>query len=91
MLGASDDGNPCRVDIPLLTHDELVMLAENRKKNLLVAAQATISVWQSQLLLGIISDDNKKQLVLWLGYIDLLLDVDTSNPEGITWPAQPTM
>ncbi|HDU2925744.1 TPA: tail fiber assembly protein, partial [Klebsiella pneumoniae] len=51
----------------------------------------TISVWQTELLLGTISDDDKASLTEWMAYIKALQVVDTSDPESITWPTEPTI
>lgn len=71
------------------THDELVAQAEATRNNLLATARKTISEWQSELLLGTITDDEKAQLVAWLAYIKLLKAVDTSTAPDITWPPVP--
>ncbi|EPJ5577296.1 tail fiber assembly protein [Citrobacter farmeri] len=85
MLGAID-GLPAWVDLPLPTREEAIAAAEQKKSELLIAAQATIINWQSKLLLGVISDDEKTSLLAWLAYIDALNAVDTANPN---WPAHP--
>ncbi|OVJ79263.1 tail fiber assembly protein [Klebsiella pneumoniae] len=54
-------------------------------------AKDTISVWQTELLLGTISDDDKASLTEWMAYIKALQVVDTSDPESITWPTEPTI
>lgn len=66
-----------------------VMAAEQKKSALLAEAQSTISVWQTELLLGIISDNDKASLVKWLEYIKRVQVVDTTNAPDITWPEQP--
>lgn len=50
-------------------HTADVEAAEKQKSALLVKAQATISLWQTELQLGIISDKDKASLMLWLTYI----------------------
>lgn len=85
MLGAID-GLPAWVDLPLPTREETIATAEQKKSELLIAAQATIINWQSKLLLGVISDDEKTSLIAWLAYIDALNSVDTANPN---WPDPP--
>lgn len=85
ILG-SVSGLPAWVDPPLPTHEEAIASAEQKKSELLIAAQATIINWQSKLLLGVISDDEKTSLIAWLAYIDELNAVNTSEPN---WPAPP--
>ncbi len=67
----------------------LVAEAEQSKTRLLTAAKNTISLWQTELQLGIISDDDKAQLIAWLNYVKLLQAVDTATAPDISWPEQP--
>lgn len=63
--------------------------AEQQKSSLLVEAQSTISLWQTELQLGIISDDDKASLIAWMKYIQALNAVDTSTAPDIEWPVKP--
>jgi len=67
----------------------LVSGAEQKKTQLLSEAKNTISLWQTELQLGIISDDDKARLIAWLQYIRLLQAVDTVTAPDINWPQQP--
>ncbi|OVZ87863.1 hypothetical protein CBW58_20155 [Yersinia frederiksenii] len=75
--------------VPELTHDELVAQAELTKEGLLTSAEQTISLWQTKLLLGRISADEKKKLNLWVDYIEALELIDTSVVPYIEWPVSP--
>ncbi|HHA1475673.1 TPA: tail fiber assembly protein [Enterobacter roggenkampii] len=66
-----------------------VLEAEQQKSALLAEAQGTISLWQTELQLGIISDDDKASLIMWMKYIQTLNAVDTSTAPGIEWPVKP--
>ncbi|AXF74876.1 tail fiber assembly protein [Erwinia tracheiphila] len=66
-----------------------VKAAEQQKAVLLAEAQATISLWQTELQLGIISDEDKASLVVWLRYIKAVQAVDTSKAPDIIWPVRP--
>ncbi|QUR75541.1 tail fiber assembly protein [Klebsiella pneumoniae] len=66
-----------------------VMAAEQKKASLLAEAQSTISLWQTELQLGIISDDDKASLIAWMKYIQALNAVDTSTAPDIEWPVKP--
>lgn len=66
-----------------------VLGAEQKKAALLAEAQSTISLWQTELQLGIISDDDKASLIAWLKYIQALNAVDTSIAPDIEWPVKP--
>lgn len=70
-------------------HAANVAAAEQQKTNLLNAANSKISLWQTELQLGIISDDDKSALIAWIGYIKAVKAVDTSTAPEITWPQQP--
>ena len=63
--------------------------AEQQKSSLLVEAQSTISLWQTELQLGIISDDDKASLIAWMKYIQALNAIDTSTAPDIEWPVKP--
>ncbi|KFB95053.1 tail fiber assembly protein [Trabulsiella guamensis ATCC 49490] len=82
------DGLPAWIDIPPPTREEAIVVAVQKKTELLKAAQATIINWQSKLLLGVISDDEKTSLIAWLAYIDELTAVDTTDPN---WPVPPAL
>ena len=66
-----------------------VLEAEQQKSALLAEAQSTISLWQTELQLGIISDDDKASLIIWMKYIQALNAVDTSTAPDIEWPVKP--
>lgn len=66
-----------------------ITLAEQTKTHLLNKAKNTISLWQTELQLGIISDDDKAQLIVWMRYIQALQKVDTKTAPDIAWPEQP--
>lgn len=66
-----------------------VEAAEQQKAALLLEAQAKISLWQTELQLGIISDEDKASLIAWMNYIKAVQAVDTSKAPGITWPEKP--
>lgn len=70
-------------------HAANVAAAEQQKANLLTAANSKISLWQTELRLDIISDDDKAALITWIGYIKAVQAVDTSTAPEITWPQQP--
>lgn len=60
--------------------------ATARQKQLIDSARLFISEWQSELMLGSISDENKAQLQKWLDCIRALKAVDLTSPE---WPVSP--
>ncbi|EKB2777746.1 tail fiber assembly protein [Escherichia coli] len=66
-----------------------VLEAEQKKASMLAEAQSAISLWQTELQLGIISDDDKASLIAWMKYIQALNAVDTSTAPDIEWPVKP--
>lgn len=70
-------------------HAADVEAAEQQKTALLVEAQTTISLWQTELQLGVISDEDKASLITWVNYIKAVQAVDTSKAPDITWPEKP--
>lgn len=65
-----------------------VAAAERKKTALLAKAQGTISIWQTELQLGIISDEDKASLLAWMNYIKAVQAVDTSTASDISWPVK---
>ncbi|WP_343482759.1 tail fiber assembly protein [Enterobacter cloacae] len=70
-------------------HAADVKAADQQKAALLTEAQETISFWQTELQLGIISDEDKASLIAWMNYIKAVQAVDTSKAPDITWPTPP--
>ena len=70
-------------------HAADVEAAEQQKAALLLEGKATIGLWQTELQLGIISDEDKASLIAWVNYIKAVQAVDTSTAPGITWPEKP--
>lgn len=70
-------------------HDADVKAADKQKAALLSEAQGTISFWQTELQLGIISDEDKASLIAWMNYIKALQAIDTSKAPDINWPLKP--
>lgn len=70
-------------------HAAEVAKADANKNNLLNAAKQHISLWQTQLQLGMISDADKAKLIEWMHYITALQTVDTSTAPDIQWPPEP--
>jgi len=86
---AGEDGLPKWVDVPAPSHDIYVAMAETTRSILLSVAKDTISIWQSELLLGTISDGDKASLTLWIAYIKEVQTVDTSTAPDVSWPDTP--
>ena len=84
------DGLPSWVNIPPLSHEELVQMAENNRQRLLTHADAVMLDWRTELMLGEISDANKARLLAWMAYKNEVKAVDvTTDPEHVNWPVPP--
>lgn len=70
-------------------HAADVKAAEKQKSALLLEARTAISLWQTELQLGSISDYDKASLIEWLAYIKIIQAVDTSKAPSINWPPAP--
>lgn len=71
------------------TIDDLIRDASMEKSNRLNYAQGKIGIWQSELQLGIINDDDKKKLIDWIGYIKKITSIDVNSAPDIEWPPTP--
>ncbi|RQM37250.1 tail fiber assembly protein [Erwinia psidii] len=80
---------PVWIDEPTLTPEQQTELAEQQKGVLRAEAQATVSLWQTELQLGIISDEDKARLIAWMKYIQALNAVDITTAPDIDWPVKP--
>lgn len=81
---------PVWADAPLPSHEQLIAAAEGKKLALLDDARNTISIWQTELQLGIISDQDKASLINWLAYIKDVNQVDTKTAPDVAWPVAPS-
>ncbi|EFO1595189.1 tail fiber assembly protein [Escherichia coli] len=70
------------------TEEEQRQQAENEKQNLLQLVRDKTQLWDSQLRLGIISDENKQKLTEWMLYAQKVESIDTSILPVI-FPEQP--
>ncbi|MGT2567082.1 tail fiber assembly protein [Enterobacter kobei] len=90
-LGADKSGMPAWVDIPPLSHEEEVAIAESQKNLLIDQANEYINSkqWPGKAAMGRLKDAEKEQYNAWLDYLDALEAVDTSSAPDIEWPTPP--
>ncbi|XKD93667.1 tail fiber assembly protein [Morganella morganii] len=81
-LGADKKGKPAWVDIPPLTHEQYVAIAEAQKQALIAEANQKTQLWQTQLMPGIISEKDKASLKEWMLYVQEVQAVDISTASG---------
>lgn len=60
-----------------------------KKSALISEANDVTQAWQTQLLLGIITDADKASLTAWMKYIQAVQAIDVSEAPEINWPAPP--
>ncbi|MBS9206340.1 tail fiber assembly protein [Escherichia coli] len=70
-------------------HVAEVEAAEQQKSVQLLFAKEKIILWQTELQLGIISDEDKEKLMSWVNYIKAVQAVDTQKAHNIIWPKKP--
>lgn len=82
-------GRPVWVDLPPLTHEQLVERAESEKRRLKIAADSEID-WRQDAVDGVYAEaDEVTELAVWKKYRVLLMRIDTSKAPDITWPIAP--
>lgn len=67
----------------------LLDAAASEKSARVSEANGITQAWQTQLLLGIITDDDKALLIEWMKYIQKLQKLDLSKKTTIVWPNKP--
>lgn len=88
---AGADGYPSWGDISV----DYKYQAEELRQSKLAAASEIINDWRTELQLGVISDEDKASLVLWMAYIKELRSLTFNDIrvrdafEAIDWPVSP--
>lgn len=89
MLGSDKKGNPVWVDVPPLTHEQHVTIAESQKQALIAEASEKTELWRTQLMLGIITEEDKDSLKEWMLYVQEVQALDVSTAPDIALPVKP--
>lgn len=63
--------------------------AKEQQASLIAEANAITQAWQTQLLLGIITEADKAALTTWMKYIQSVQAIDVSQAPDINWPVKP--
>ncbi|MBS6436794.1 MAG: tail fiber assembly protein [Pantoea sp.] len=66
-----------------------VKSAAMKKSALISEANGITQAWQTQLLLGIITDEDKVSLTAWMKYIQAVQAVNITEAPEIIWPPKP--
>lgn len=70
-------------------HDGDIADAELYRQVLLAQVDEVTSDWRVELMLGDISEENKKKLSTWMAYKTAVKTVDVSTAPDVSWPAVP--
>lgn len=89
VVGSTDGGAPCWIDIPSPSLGELVKAAEQKKAWLIREANTAIMPLQDAEDLFMATEKETKQLQDYKKYRILLNRIDVSNASDINWPSQP--
>lgn len=89
--GATEEGQPAWVDLPPLSHEEEVDLADAEKQSRIEQANDHMNSkqWPGKAAMGRLNDTEKAEYNAWLDYLDALEVVDTSTAPQINWPSPP--
>jgi len=69
---------------------EAKIIAVEKERNTRIAEANSVSAaWQAQLLLGIITEDDKERLTAWMAYVQKIQRVDVLSTPYVTWPDRP--
>ena len=63
--------------------------AARQKSTLISEANSVTQAWQTQLLLGIITDEDKASLTAWMKYIQAVQAAEITTAPVISWPEKP--
>lgn len=74
---------------PSPTKEQQAEQAEAKKQALIAEASQKTQLWQTQLILGIITEEDKASLKEWMLYVQEVQAVDPSPGAGVVWPTPP--
>jgi hypothetical protein len=90
VISSRYDGQPCWIDAPKPTKEDLELINTREKESKISAANDYINSkqWPGKAAIGRLKGDDLAQYNLWLDYLDALELVDASSDE-ISWPESP--
>ncbi|WP_049246328.1 tail fiber assembly protein [Morganella morganii] len=89
IITADETGHPVLLERPATTHEQYVAIAESQKQALIAEASQKTQLWQTQLMLDIITDEDKASLKEWMLYVQEVQAVDSSLGADVVWPTPP--
>lgn len=69
--------------------DAVMSKAASEKSAMISEANSVTQAWQTQLLLGIITEEDKASLTAWMKYIQAVQAVNATDAPDIIWPQKP--
>jgi len=66
-----------------------IIAVEKERSTRIAEANSVSAAWQAQLLLGIITEDDKERLTAWMAYVQKIQRVDGLSTPYVTWPDRP--
>ncbi|AWC93113.1 phage tail protein [Morganella morganii] len=76
---------------PRPTKEQLIAKAEYDKQALITGAMQKTRLWQTQLMLGIITEEDETSLKEWMLYVQEVQAVDPSLGADAVWPTPPVL
>lgn len=89
QLGINANNRPVWIEVMPQLHEQSIEQAESKKQLLITEANQKTQLWQTQLMLGIITGEDKTSLTEWMLYVQKVQAVDTSAAPDIIWPEKP--
>lgn len=92
MRSVGDGGLPCWVDLPALTQDQKIAIAEQDKKRRINVANDYMNSrqWPGKAAIGRLKGDELASYNSWLDYLEELEALDTSSGLNPSWPEDPS-
>lgn len=91
--GLSDAGgwmfNGQKIIPRIYTQAEHEAQAQAQKEKLMIEASAKTQAWQTQLMLGMITEGDKKSLIAWMAYVQQVQAMDVGLAPDIVFPDPP--
>ncbi|HGM7028111.1 TPA: tail fiber assembly protein [Serratia liquefaciens] len=91
LRGADENGNPCWVDAPPPTQEELGALASRKKDRLMQRAESIIAPLERAARLDIATQAEKMALAQWETYSVMVNRIDVRKAPDIAWPEVPNV
>jgi hypothetical protein len=91
VIVADDDGYPYLSDPPPKTKEQNIADAKSEKERRMQRINSKTQIWQTQLLLGMITDEDKVSLTVWMKYAQKLQATDISDAPDVDWPDEPSV